>query len=859
MSKRHAALEKLLGHLPFPWQARLLDRFCEGALPQGIDIPTGLGKTSIIGIWTVACALGANIPRRLVYVVDRRTVVDQATDEAHRVNEKITTGTDDVLLELRRGLGLRSGDPIAISMLRGQQPDNRLWFADPARPAIILGTVDMIGSRLLFEGYGASRKMRPYQAGLLGHDTLVVLDEAHLVPPFAALITRIAAADPDLRPDAGLPPMKMISLSATLRGGDANTFGLEAEDIKNEIVSQRIQARKRIRLHEQVATNVLAQSLVDHALARASGARHPRILIFCNSRREALKVKKLLPKGSLAELLVGERRVRERDALREWIVKRGFAAGSAACAEGAAFLVATSAGEVGIDLDADHMVCDLVAWERMVQRFGRVNRRGAGDAWIDIVPEATKEAGAEEMAVDPRVACADLLARLAVVPDGGGKDASPQALTNLRAVVGDEAISAASTPSPLRPALTRALLDAWSFTSLLDHPGRPEIGPWLRGWVDQEQQTSVIWRQHLPWRDGESQPVAKEVADFFEAAAPQRQEILEARSWDVLEVLQHRAKQWGGSLQAPALLVLSAAGDMASCLTIGALREFKRDRAAQQFTDRTLVVAAALGGLSADGLLDSTADDLPATLDSSDGFGPEIDIRVRVLEQPADQQPEDDWTCSYEWVAERNDDGTARRLVVIEAPRRHAQDPALARRAQSLVEHTADVERWVRDIARRLKLPAQWVDTLAVAARLHDQGKRRVQWQDAMGTPRTGRPYAKSASRSVDIALLDRYRHEFGSLAHAAEVNGFAALAPEWQDLALHLVASHHGGARPLIEARDPDAPPSALSARASEVSLRFARLQRRWGPWGLAWWEALLRAADMQASAEANENKDGR
>ena len=42
------------------------------------------------------------------------------------------------------------------------------------------------------------------------------------------------------------------------------------------------------------------------------------------------------------------------------------------------FLVATSAGEVGVDLDADHMVCDLVAWERMVQRLGRVNRRGTG-------------------------------------------------------------------------------------------------------------------------------------------------------------------------------------------------------------------------------------------------------------------------------------------------------------------------------------------------------------------------------------------------------------------------------------------------------------------------------------------------
>jgi CRISPR-associated endonuclease/helicase Cas3 len=39
------------------------------------------------------------------------------------------------------------------------------------------------------------------------------------------------------------------------------------------------------------------------------------------------------------------------------------------------------------------------------------------------------------------------------------------------------------------------------------------------------------------------------------------------------------------------------------------------------------------------------------------------------------------------------------------------------------------------------------------------------------------------------------------------------------------------------------------LQERACDVALRFTRLQKRWGPWGLAWWEALLRAADQQAS----------
>lgn len=68
----------------------------------------------------------------------------------------------------------------------------------------------------------------------------------------------------------------------------------------------------------------------------------------------------------------------------------------------------------------------------------------------------------------------------------------------------------------------------------------------------------------------------------------------------------------------------------------------------------------------------------------------------------------------------------------------------------------------------------------------------------------------------------------------------------------LHLIAAHHGFARPVIGTRGcEDKPPSVLEAKAAEIALRFACLQAKWGPWGLAWWEALLRAADQQASRE--------
>ena len=77
-------------------------------------------------------------------------------------------------------------------------------------------------------------------------------------------------------------------------------------------------------------------------------------------------------------MLVGGRRVRERENIATWLKEHGFVGGVDAPPDRPTFLIATAAGEVGVDLNADHLVCDLVEWERMQQRFGRVNRRGKG-------------------------------------------------------------------------------------------------------------------------------------------------------------------------------------------------------------------------------------------------------------------------------------------------------------------------------------------------------------------------------------------------------------------------------------------------------------------------------------------------
>lgn len=142
------ALGLSAGETPFPWQEELLARFLAGTIERSIDIPTGLGKTGVMAIWLVARACGAELPRRLVYVADRRAVVDQATNVAEDLRKYVDA---DPLL--KKALGLADRRALPISTLRGQHVDNKEWLVDPASPAIIVGTVDMIGSRLLFEGY----------------------------------------------------------------------------------------------------------------------------------------------------------------------------------------------------------------------------------------------------------------------------------------------------------------------------------------------------------------------------------------------------------------------------------------------------------------------------------------------------------------------------------------------------------------------------------------------------------------------------------------------------------------------------------------------------------------------------------
>lgn len=992
-----AAFHALTGHMPFRWQQRLFDQYLsKGDLPSALDLPTGLGKTSVMAIWLIARALASDevrrkIPRRLVYVVDRRAVVDQATAEAEKLREKLD---HDDLANLKSKLGV-SSPSLPISTLRGQFVDNREWRADPASPAIIVGTVDMIGSRLLFEGYGVSRKMRPYHAGLLGADTLVVLDEAHLVPPFEKLLEAIesgrkTAYEDDRQKALGprsaadraiIPPFRLLSLSATGREREGEIFRLIDEDRNDKEIAKRIEAKKAISIRALDENESLEDAFAVAAWALSGEGKNPiRCLVYCDRRETAQKVFDALSKlakpnrkaaaeggGAEVALFTGARRFFEREETANRLKDPlGFIAGAPNKPGKPVVLIATSAAEVGVDLDADHMVCDLVAWERMVQRFGRVNRRGEGDAKIIVIdpgepkpktkdgnPKKREDWTEAEKRAARNYESLGVLKSLRQSVDGA-YDASPASLIELKGRVASDpnlqdVINAATTPTPLRPGLNRALVDAWSMTSLETHTGRPEVAPWLRGWVEEDApQTSVIWRTHLPVRIGAdgwpgTKPERQEVEVFFETAPPHASEKLETETYAVVDWLFNCAAKLVQNSGAKADAVNDAppaisdqradAGDsgdgdaedvdaaapaevdshgqadsaeteeaksrptlmrdnivafaLSPALELKKayrLKDFAGDKEGkealyQELAFALLIVDARIAGLSG-GLLDAKNAEIPRTADdgaewlradkaAGEAEAPLVKFRIAVQqaqapedERAAEEQKQVDksWIKVLEFARRLDADGAPAESLIVEKWRGAAdgEDERSLLQPQSLAEHQSWTEQKARAIAAGVGLPKEHAEALAIAARLHDEGKRAKRWQRAFNAHKADkaleRPLAKTRG-PIDFKLLDGYRHEFGSLPYAEEDAKLKALRSDLQDLVLHLIAAHHGQARPVIETRScEDAPPSALQERAGAVALRFARLQKQWGPWGLAWWEALLRAADAQASRENDD-----
>ena len=179
-----------------------------------------------------------------------------------------------------------------------------------------------------------------------------------------------------------------------------------------------------------------------------------------------------------------------------------------------------------------------------------------------------------------------------------------------------------------------------------------------------------------------------------------------------------------------------------------------------------------------------------------------------------------------------------------------------------VTEHCNDVAQLARAMAESFGLPKSLQEACEIAGKYHDVGKEEDRWQIAAGhDPQIPgfRPKAKPpAGGAVDWRKLDGYRHECGSLTKATEIDEITSR--EECDLILHLIATHHGWARPHFTewAFGPFAYDPNTKRIAREAVWRYARLQERFGYWRLAWLESLLRCADGIASKQYGDLEAG-
>lgn len=576
--------EALHGHKPYAWQRRLSAQVIATGWPKVIAAPTGAGKTAVLDIALHhlaidACSKNRKAPRRIVFAVDRRVVVDQAFERARKIKCALKKAEAGPLQQLKQLLDAAAGgaaddQPLHVEQLRGGMPREDDWVRTPLQPTILCTTVDQLGSRLFFRGYGVSPAMAPIHAGLLGNDTLIILDEAHLSAAFAETLERVGALrEKDVEQPLGLP-FAATFLTATPRD-TAHCFSLNAAEKAEDAIERRLTARKLATLIKPAGKKVGAgdedlEEKGDDAGAGSSGqdptpfveaacqfrdqlGGAPTIAIVVNRVRLARAIlDRLRPQAPEDEaaspalpydaiLLTGRARPAERDKLIEEYRERLEKPGKC---ETPLFVVATQCIEAGADFDFDALVTQIAPLDALAQRFGRLARSGERDgkpapAVVVALPEDLKAKDDPVYGNRMQATWNWMQARLVEAPDASatagdrrvkssGKeptiDFGPNALAALIAA-DPEGAKGCCSEAALPPVLRPADLDFWSMTNPSPHPD-PHLSLYLHGDPRIETDVSIVWRADVT----DIEDVGRAV-DILSVMPPRPGEALQLPIW----------------------------------------------------------------------------------------------------------------------------------------------------------------------------------------------------------------------------------------------------------------------------------------------------------------------------------------
>ena len=901
------------GREPFPWQARLAsDVLKQDRWPAEIGVPTGLGKTACLDIavwWLSSQADRApkrrTAPTRIWWVVNRRLLVDSTADHAERLAQMLDDPASAGLIDRTRrraveriAARLRSlwiegaARPLDVIRLRGGIASRTP--TDPARPTILLCTVPMYGSRLLFRGYGS--KLRSVDAAMAGVDSLVLLDEAHLARHLRKLIPDLAACHPgagDLLGRQRSRPM-VVSLTATGDADESERFKLDADDDAHPVVRKRLDACKPLKVDLAIG-NDRAKPLADAAIALTKEASAPAAcIVFSNTPKTARetfeRLRKALPEAEVM-LLTGLTREREAAQIRNRILddEHGMTTARPAGALRRRHLVvvATQTLEVGADIDAEYLVTEGCGVRALTQRLGRLNRIGrfsyARATYVHVPP--SKSSGGRNRAAEannwpvyggePEMVLERLL-RSRIGCDDGTVDLSPRSVTSI--------LGAANDAPGRAPEVLPGLLWEWTKTTTPPEGAAP-VEPYFSGIAARRLSVSLLWRAHVPAPGKRLWPRARD-REAVEVPLPEARENLENATMCRLESdgVTVEKVSVGDFRPGDRIVVASDVGHMDRFgWNPAAVSPVADDSLAGLGLPLDAVAIRRLCGAEVGRLIKTALGDADEDrdIDESERSEAVSDILAAIGDTPVPPGWEEtEWNgfihrlrpCVLEPRAE-----VARLLVEQPAGEDRSNEFdefSLNRVAVELDKHCHAVMIRARNSAERIGLPDDLRDVVGLAAALHDIGKtdaRFQRWLDPKGAPgpllaKSDTPRHRWEATRVSAGWPKGGRHEELS---ARLVLAWLAQTPDWgsplqRDLLVHLVVSHHGKGRPLV-------PPAADGATGSVASVvegqsltananlalvdweqpnRFQRLQEQVGPWGLALLEAIVIRADNAVSA---------
>ncbi len=729
------------------------------------------------------------------------------------------------------------------------------WVAKPERPAVLIGTQDMLLSRALMRGYAASRANWPMEFALLHDDIQWVFDEVQLMGAGRATSAQLEAFR---RREAGCAdrpngrPARSLWISATLDPVWLKTVD-HAEPPQRSVMRVDPKAVADGRLaHLAKARKMLCRSniapmsaksddfkgyiaeLAESILAAHRAGHMTLAIVNQVARAQALHaaVERLLRNRQSPPPALALVHSRFRPAEREREMNKVFGGESKNI-----IVVATQAIEAGIDISAAVLFTELAPWPSLVQRFGRANRYaeldgGAEIHWIDLLGEVNEERVENELALPYKAeelrAAREKLAKL--------NDAAPANLPP----PGD-------VDPPLRVIRRKDMDDL--FDTDPDMTGFDvDVSPYIRDADDTD--IRIFWRTLNDGSEAIQKPPRPHAGEL--CAAP----IGQARDW-----LKKVRRSRGNNLvfvRDPQWRRQMAEGPAGKAPHGWKL--FRDD----PWPGMTLLVDTEAGGY-----------------DQSIGFTG----NPKHVPAPVDGSPNLHSASS----SDTDEEG-------------HDEDPRSMIGAKvRLTDHLDHVAKEAAALCCTLDVEAETRESIIRAARWHDLGKAHDVFQDTMrrGLPDSDNGAGELLAKTVAPNLRHGrafFRHELASSLAFLHHERWSRDA----DLVAYLIAAHHGKVRMNLRALPREREPTGEQAGA-----RFARgvwegdelpkidlgggecwdggplnlsimelgwdettreswtertrdLLERFGPFRLAWMETIVRIADWRASAKERKGSDG-